>query len=219
MLFEKELDHLRQGAQVIAVLDELNRASAKYQVLEMAAGRLEPEGARFIANREANIDRDLPQYVANQLDQVRKVLDSGVQRPKTFDEVLAMLDAQVPQMLRQQLGGRVTLLEARELHARLDVFPALRSTVRADLHLWLIPLMHGVGGGRDKSDDYRHVIEASYADVFITGDEQLARTVPRLNPALQIVTWHELVAGKHGAGADALGRLRRPAGSRAAVLF
>ena len=42
---------------------------------------------------------------------------------------------------------------------------------------------------------YRHVIEAAYANVFVTGDQQLARTAPRLNPGLEIVTLNELRAG------------------------
>jgi len=48
MLFDKEVDRLRTGALVIPTLDELNRASAKLQISEMAAGRLENEGVEFL---------------------------------------------------------------------------------------------------------------------------------------------------------------------------
>jgi hypothetical protein len=58
-LFEKELDRLRTGAIVIPVLDELNRASVRQQVIQMAAGRLEPAGREFLHRREASIDRDI----------------------------------------------------------------------------------------------------------------------------------------------------------------
>lgn len=47
--------------------------------------------------------------------------------------------------------------------------------------------------GRDKLDDYRHVIEASYCDVFVTNDGQLGRTVPRINSDLSVVLWNELL--------------------------
>ena len=195
MLFAKELDRLRTGAEVIPILDELNRASAKYQVNQMAAGRLEADGSEFVSRREASIDRDHPRYKAHQLRQSRQAVAAGAQRPKTFEEAFAGFDAQVPGIIRQVLGNRVTGSEAVEMHARLDAFPALRSTVRANLYLWAIPLMHDAGASRDKSDDYRHVIEASYAEVFVTGDEQLARTVPRIHPGLDVLTWKELQAG------------------------
>ena len=195
MLFIKELDRLRTGAAVIPVLDDLNRASVKYQVNKMAAGRIEPEGVEFIKRREANIDRAHPLYVDHQLQQSRAAVAAGTPRLKTFDEVLATFDALVPKFIRQRLGNQVTQLEAAEIHARLDTFVALRSAVRADLYLWAISLMHDAGWARDKTDDYRHVIEASYAELFITGDEQLARTAPRLHPQLQILTWGQLEAG------------------------
>jgi hypothetical protein len=195
ILFRKELDRLRTGALVIPVLDELDHAQAKYQVGRMAEGLLETEGKEFIRRREANIDRDYPLFTAYQLRQSREFRASVARKPKTFDEVLTQFEAQVPGMLRQILGNRATSSEADELDARLNTFLALRSTVRAKLYLWAIPLMHGVGFSRDKNDDYRHVIEASYAEVFVTGDGQLAQTVPRIHPGLQVLTWDELRAG------------------------
>jgi len=195
ILFAKELDRLRTRAAVIPVLDDLNRASAKQEVIQMAAGRLEADGREFLQRRESGIDRDYPRYTAFQLSQTRAAVAAGTERPKTPEEAFAELDPQVPGIIRQILGDRITASEAAELHARLDEFPALRSTVRANLYHWTIPLMHDAAGSRDKNDDYRHVIEASYVDVFVTGDNQLAHTVPRLHPGLQVLTWHELEAG------------------------
>jgi hypothetical protein len=47
----------------------------------------------------------------------------------------------------------------------------------------------------DKNDDYRQVIETSYAELFVTGDKQLARTVPHLQPRLQVLEWRTIEAG------------------------
>jgi hypothetical protein len=97
-------------------------------------------------------------------------------------------------VISQILGNRITRSDATELRVRLTDFPALCSTVRANLYLWTIPLVHDVGAARDKTDDYRHIIEASYADVFVTGDRQLAQTVPRIHSGLDILTWETLQA-------------------------
>jgi hypothetical protein len=195
MLFDKELDRLRTGAMVIPVLDELNRASVRQQVIQMAAGHIETVGRKFVGRREASIDRDYPRFISQQLVQVRRAVAAGRPRPKTFEDVLAEFDDQVPGIIRQLLGNRVSVSEAAELHARLNEFPALRSTVRANLYHWGLPLIHDTGASRDKNDDYRHVIEASYCQALVTGDKQLARTTPRLHPGLLIVTWSELGAG------------------------
>jgi hypothetical protein len=196
MLLAKELDQLRHGAAVIPVLDSLDRTSTKYQVEEMAAGRLESIGAEFLARREARIDRDYAETVAQKVKQFRQARSAGAEMPTSFDDVLMMFDAQVPRMIRERLQNQVSPMEANELHARLDAFPALRTTVRADLYMSSIAMIHDTGAGRDKLDDYRHVIEASYASVFVTGDQQLANTAPRLNPGLRIVTWDELRSGR-----------------------
>jgi len=195
MLFAMGLDRLRTGAAVIPILDELNRASAKQQILRMASGNLEAAGREFLARRQEAIAGDYPSYRANQLRQLQSVLAAGTKRPATFEAALARFDPHVPGILRQILGRGLTNIESVILHERLDQFPALRSTVRANLYLWAVPLVSGgPGASIDKSDDYRHVIEASYCDVFITGDKQLARSVPRLHPELQVLTWQALEA-------------------------
>ncbi len=192
MLFAKELDLLRTGASVIPVLDELNRASARYQVCEMAKGRMEADGVKFVSQRQANIARDYPRYVAHQLGEIRAAVESGAKRPKTFDQVLAMVDVQVPAIIRRCLGNRVTFSEAAAMRARLEMFPALRSTVRANVCLRAIPWLNNAGASHDKTDDYRHVIEASYSHVFVTGDRKLAITVPFIQPNLDILMWDDI---------------------------
>lgn len=194
MLLSRELGLFRTGAAVIPVLNESNRARARHQVSEMAAGRIEDRGAEFVRRRQASFDRDHPRYVARQLDQIREAVDLGAKRPKTFDQVLAMSDSLVPAIIRGYLRNQVTVLEAEAIHAGLDKFPALRSTVRSDLYLWATPWMNDVGASRDKTDDYRNVIEASYSEVFITGDGQLARGVPHINPNLEVLTWDDIEA-------------------------
>lgn len=195
MLFDKEVDKLRTGAMVIPVLDELNRASVRQQVMQMASGHLETVGREFVGRREANIDQDYPRFTSVQLGRVRRAVAAGRPRPKTFEDVLAEFDDQAPGIIRQLVNDRVSVSEAAELHARLNEFPALRSGVRANFYHWAVPLIHDAGASRDKNDDYRHVIEASYCQALMTGDGQLARTTPKLHPELLIVTWSELEAG------------------------
>lgn len=51
----------------------------------------------------------------------------------------------------------------------------------------------------DKADDYRHAVEASYCDVFISGDRQLLRSIPRLHHTLLPLDIDELI-GTNASG-------------------
>ena len=73
--------------------------------------------------------------------------------------------------------------------------PAIRSGVRANLYLMWICISRRVAPAVDKLDDYRHIIEASYCDALVSGDDQLIRTTPRINPALESLRTPELLAG------------------------
>lgn len=195
ILLGKELDLLRTGAAVIPVLRPIDQVSAKAQILTMASGSFESLGRKFIEQREARASRDHPLYKARLLADLKSALASGVERPTSFEDALVRFDEHVPAVIRKVLGARAKNREPERLHARLEEFPLIQTIVRANLYMWAIPFVSGgPGPSADKSDDYRHVIEASYCSVFITGDSQLARTAPRLNPHLSVLTWDALAA-------------------------
>lgn len=192
MLINREVDYLKTGAVVIPILDAHNHASAKYQVGVMARGSIEGDGERFIDKREKDIDEYLPRFTAYQLHLSENARNSSKSRLATFEDAFKSLEPEIPNLIRQILKNRVTVIEAKEIFARFDTFPTIRTTTRANLYLWAIPLMNQVAPSRDKLDDYRHIIEASYSHAFLTGDEQLARTVPRINPGQRVFTWADI---------------------------
>lgn len=198
MIFDWELAKFKTGALVIPVLDEYNHASAKYQVNIMAYGNIEDEGIKFISRREKAIDDDFPKYVGYQLEAIRHRFGQHVRAEagaKTISDVFEALDSEVPGLIYQIMRGRVTTSEAARLHARLAEFPGLMTTVRANMYLWAISILNLVGASRDRLDDFRHVIEASYTAAFATEDERLFRAAPRINPGLQVVTWRDISTG------------------------
>ena len=68
--------------------------------------------------------------------------------------------------------------------AAIDHYPAIRTSVYYWWNAEFICLAHGRAPSVDKVDDYRHVVEASYCDVFVSNDGQLLRSVSRLHPTL-----------------------------------
>ena len=44
----------------------------------------------------------------------------------------------------------------------------------------------------DRVDDFRQVIDASYCDVFVTNDDQLARTGNQINTGISLISWRDV---------------------------
>lgn len=108
---------------------------------------------------------------------------------------MSYFEGQLPNIIQEILRGQVTPLEANELSQRLNTFPALRSTLRANLYVNFIHIVHGTRPAYDKIDDYRHVVDASYCSAIVLSDEQLGRTVNRINPDLCVLGWEDVPRG------------------------
>lgn len=196
MLHDQEIFKLRTGVAVLPVLDQLDLVATKLEVERLALGIFDQNAGSFIARLEEDIKENHPRlaldYIA-QVEQTAKKPQFEKKRFRTFEQVYLELEPQIPDLIYCFLNGKVSHSEAQELAQRMVSFPAIRSTTMSQIYLSAICIMHGDVPSRDKLDDYRHVIEASYCDVFITNDGQLSRTVPRINPDLSVLLWNELV--------------------------
>lgn len=194
-LLSQEVLKLRTGAAVIPFLDHLNEAATRTEIARLAAGTLDDRARRFITGREENIKANLPRLSENYLDHVKRTKYEG-HHPgleiRTYDDVLTYFSDELPAMIHEILKGGINAIEAKELALRLDSFPALRSTVRANLYLCFIHIVHSTSPAKDKIDDYRHLIDASYSSAVITDDTQLHKTSPRINPTLNVLSWGDL---------------------------
>jgi hypothetical protein len=189
MLYEQEIIKLRTGVAVFPFWDPLNLAATKQEVARLARGLFNEKARNFIAEREAEIRQNHPKFA---LDYIKGIKGNQSDRLPTFEKVYLGLKDQIPNLIYQLVKRRVSLAEAHEIYHRIDSFTAIRSTVRANVYLSAICIIHQDVPGKDKIDDYRHIIEASYCDMFVTDDEQLSRTVPRINPDLKVLKGAQL---------------------------
>ena len=194
-LFEQEVLKLRTGSAVLPFLDHLGQASTRAEVQRLAMGNFDENARRFIEKRESEIKSEHPKNGQAYLAHIQDVSsDKGAQsiKMRTFEDALTYFKSQIPDAINQRLQDRITRLEAKELAQRLDFFPAIRSAVRADIYLNYICIVHVNTPGFDKLDDYRHVIEGSYCDVFVTGDNQLYKSANKINPNLEVISCNEI---------------------------
>jgi len=111
---------------------------------------------------------------------------------KTFEDVVSYYNDGIPQIVKQILFGNAYASRSQEISRNLDRLPALKSTVMSNLYTIFIAVVHGEIPNTDKIDDHRHLIEASYCDVFVTEEKQLVKNVRRINPLLVAKKWSDI---------------------------
>jgi len=194
-LFEQEILKLRTGSAVLPFLDHLGQTCIRAEVQRLSMGIFDDTAEQFIRKRQAEIELDHPiagqAYIAH-IHSVRSNNEAQNINLKTFEDVLSYFQPQIPDAIYERMKGRITQSEAKEIAKRLDYFHAIRSTVMADVYLNFICIVHGNTPGFDKLDDYRHVIESSYSDALITGDNQLYKSANKINPNIEVFTCNEI---------------------------
>ena len=195
-LLEQEILKLRTGTAVLPFLGHLDYASTALEVREMARGKFSAKAEKFVRDREDRVTTGSVAQSRMYLQHIQAVrLSTTDSTPnfRTVEQVWDHFQPDIPQLIRDVLHGRISDAEARELHARLNEFPALRSAVRANVYYSAIHIIHQTTPAKDKLDDPRHVIDASYCSVFVSEDSQLKKRVSFINPDLKVRALDELV--------------------------
>ncbi len=194
-LIDQEMLKLRTGAAVIPFLDHDNQVATKLEITKLAEGYFDKQAENFIKIRENEIQVISPllsnEYL-NHIKRVKKKKPATFHKLKTFEDVLAHFAGDFPRIIREILQNRVSYSEAFELSHRLDSFPALRASVRANLYYSAIHILHLTMPGGDKIDDYRHLIDSSYSENIITADLQVRNTSKSINPDLNVLWWDDI---------------------------
>ena len=191
-LLRQELISLRTNAAVLPFMNTVNQASARTEIAQLASGNLTDEARSFIETLEADAARGHPQWADSVVSQVRALRRSdptAVPRLKSLDDTVSYFEGQrdaLPKLVQEVFrlqGDLLSRSESAEFVARLDSFPAVRSMVRAQCYLTLICVRDGHAPSFNNVGDYRHVIDASYCEVFLTSDKGLTSVALLLNPA------------------------------------
>ena len=201
-LLECELRRLQRGEAVVPFLMGPDLAITKRIVTRLAAGESDDEAVAFTRRREGEIDRSRREDQQNVDRLVEARREGHLPAFKTFEELVEYFRDDVPNLIRRRFKDRIDIVDARRFAARLDEFPVVRTVVRADLHFMFIRAVQGQVPSRDKTADYRHVIDASYCHGILVDDGKLFRKVPVLNPHLRAVPWPRDDGATYIAGAQ-----------------
>ena len=197
ILHDQEILKLKKGTAVLPFLDPINLSITKQEVERLARGICDEKARNFIVNREAALRDKHPKFASDYINILAFNEEHVFKNSfRTFEDIYLELEDQMPELIYNFLNEKmqkVTLPEAHELYIGKDFFPAIRSTLRSHVYLCYICIKHKSVPRKDKIDDYRHIIEASYCDIFVTNDTQLSRTVSRINPDLEVLKGSDLI--------------------------
>lgn len=191
-LFDSELLKLRTGALVIPVQDPMNYASTKIEINRLANGTFDGRARAFISKRQREIEKDHPKTYVNYIEHVKRAKEKDptiVNTIQNYDDAMAYFSDQIPKLVSLIMRGSIAPLEALRLANNLDHYPAIRSATRANLYLCYISIKHEQVPGKNRVDDFRQVVEASYCDAMIMCDDILSRTIEYINPQMEVVSF------------------------------
>lgn len=194
-LLNQEVSKYRTNSIVLPFFNHFNYISTKLEISKLSLGYFDQVAERFIKKREQEIIKDDSIFLGNYLQHVKDVKKKNpslFKNLKTYDNVVSYFSYKFPEYIVRILRNSVTKHEAIGISRNLNSFPILRSVIRANLYFQFIMIRHGVLPSSDKVDDYRHIIDASYAELFITRDSQLGRTVKKINPDLSVKYFEDI---------------------------
>lgn len=163
-------------------------AETRAEILKLSEGDFDENARHFVVSRDKSFKVDNAKIGKRNVEIFLN--DPPQKRLRSFDDILDYYTPMIPVLIEQLLP--INNSEASELAARIDNYPMLKSVVMANPYMVFIAIAHKVTPAPDKTDDHRHVIEASYCDSFITEEKQLLSNIRYINSNLNPIKWSEI---------------------------
>jgi hypothetical protein len=157
------------------------------EIEALAEGRISSGVLELAQKRKRVVIHDWPRSMERYLGEVKKIRKVSLfDAPhfRTFKDVRDYFWVDVVRFILAVPEFRLSQEEAKSVAAEFERFPAIGGTVHFWWYAFFVCLSDKRIPGADKVNDWRHAVEASYCDVFITNDQQLYRQVPQLQPLL-----------------------------------
>ena len=189
--------HLAQtGMPLITVVGPLNQAAVKQELTRLAKGYSD-DARKFISAREQNAALEKVRVTKqNQSSAAKASAQNGQQmrQIKTFESLQEKLKSERPGFLGNLLrkkGHPITQSAVNRVLNNPIKFPLLNTIVNTQEYLNFITVFHGTEPGKDTLDDFRHLVESSLADLFVTEDGDLLRQASKTRPFKPFKPWQE----------------------------
>jgi hypothetical protein len=190
-----EVLSLRTGQPVNPFVETLTSRALHMEIQRLARGIFDSRSRYFIQTREARAGFPSPILNISWLEE-RLGHDGLDERrlkalsPSGMDEIMAAMGRELKEMVQEIFGRKITPDEAELLSRRLDSYPALSASVRANIFLMSIDEEErnlGVG-----PQSCLQLVEASYCYGILTQDPVVTKTAHAVVPWLKVMDCEHL---------------------------
>jgi hypothetical protein len=181
-LLKREIEKLRHGTSVNYFIEELYLSCLKEKISNISDGLLEEGSLSFVDDRERRIEEfhnhiDIYSEEASTINPNSTSFDDYVEEIKRKD-----LISLIKNIITSSVNVNMTDIEVNTILDNQLSYPALYCLIRAQLFFNYAIRVSGGRPAKDKTDDLRHVIDASYCSIFVSNDSKLLRDISKINP-------------------------------------
>lgn len=91
------------------------------------------------------------------------------------------------------IGKSLNDAEVSKFLTHATSYPAIKTHLWIDLYLNYTVIKSGNKPAKDKTDDLRHLIDASYCSTLVTNDKLLTLIAQQIRPQTEILTFEDLI--------------------------
>jgi hypothetical protein len=186
----------KTGMPLITVVGPLNQAAVKQELTRLAKGYSD-DARKFISKREQNAAIEKIRVTKQNQSSAAKARSQNGQKMrqiKTFESLQKELKPGRPGWVANFLRKKGHLVTQSAINRILNnptKFPLLNTIVNTQEYLYFITAFHGTEPGKDTLDDFRHLVESSLADIFVTMDGDLLKQALKTRPFKPFRSWQE----------------------------
>ena len=193
---EAEAYLAKAGMPLVTVVGPLNQIATRQELLKLAKGYSD-DAREFISKREKNIAIDKMEVAKLNQSAVAKAKALDLKRTKqikTYELLQKELKPGRPGWLKMFLQKKGFPLTLPAIHHILDnptEYPLINTIVNSQEYLYFITAFHGMPPGKDTLDDFRHLVESSLTDIFVTRDGDLLSQALKIRPFRTSLSWQD----------------------------
>jgi len=161
-----DLEYALGHGRILPYLDKLNITATKNEINRMALGYID-EASDFIKKREEDLLRSENIYRS-----ILKKANPKVKKPKDFNKWSNDWAKRRQILDGSQFKTIASKLSDNKLFSDQQKYPSLNTFINAQLYFNFIGLSHKTGPSRKLVSDYRHMLTANAADIFVTDDRK-----------------------------------------------
>lgn len=193
-LLDQEITRARYGSAVLPLMPPKASKRTWEGIKSLRKNPYGHSAIAFVKDREMRREEDEVLKGAAYIKHIKDVKSRIPHKTVPLESYLKLSDLEAPEVIAQALKGQRWLnsYAINRIVPELNALPAIRTLIRANMYVSWIYIENEHRPSKDKLDDGRHLIDASYSDLFITADKGQIKLASILNPDLLVVSWHDL---------------------------